>query len=196
MLLKEGKQMNKNILIVGVGGQGTLLASRILGQLAVNKGLDCKLSEVHGMSQRGGSVVTNVKIADKVLSPIIGLNDADIILAFEQLEAIRYTNYLKKGGVIVVNTQKIMPMPVIIGARDYPENIISELEKRCNVVAVNALDIANEIGSVKCVNVVMIGALAKQLGLSFEEIDEALKQTIKPNLYELNRKALEKGYNL
>ena len=122
--------MNKSILIVGVGGQGTLLASRILGQLAVNKGLDCKLSEVHGMSQRGGSVVTNVKIADKVLSPIIGLNDADIILAFEQLEAIRYTNYLKKGGVIVVNTQKIMPMPVIIGARDYPENIISELEKR------------------------------------------------------------------
>ena len=196
MLLKEERVMNKSILIVGVGGQGTLLASRILGQLAVNKGLDCKLSEVHGMSQRGGSVVTNVKIADKVLSPIIGLNDADIILAFEQLEAIRYTNYLKKGGVIVVNTQKIMPMPVIIGARDYPDNIIPELEKRCKVVAVNALDIANEIGSVKCVNVVMIGALAKQLGLSFEEIDEALKQTIKPNLYELNRKALEKGYNL
>ena len=196
MLFKEERVMNKSILIVGVGGQGTLLASRILGQLAVNKGLDCKLSEVHGMSQRGGSVVTNVKIADKVLSPIIGLNDADIILAFEQLEAIRYTNYLKKGGVIVVNTQKIMPMPVIIGARDYPDNIIPELEKRCKVVAVNALDIANEIGSVKCVNVVMIGALAKQLGLSFEEIDEALKQTIKPNLYELNRNALEKGYNL
>ena len=196
MLLKEERVMNKNILIVGVGGQGTLLASRILGQLAVDKGLDCKLSEVHGMSQRGGSVVTNVKIADKVLSPIIGLNDADIILAFEQLEAIRYTNYLKKGGVIVVNTQKIMPMPVIIGARDYPDNIIPELEKRCKVVSVNALDIANEIGSVKCVNVVMIGALAKQLGLSFDEIDNALKQTIKPNLYELNRKALEKGYNL
>lgn len=196
MLLKEERVMNKNILIVGVGGQGTLLASRILGQLAVDKGLDCKLSEVHGMSQRGGSVVTNVKIADKVLSPIIGLNDADIILAFEQLEAIRYTNYLKKGGVIVVNTQKIMPMPVIIGARDYPEDIILELEKRCRVVAVNALDIANEIGSVKCVNVVMIGALAKQLGLSFDDIDNALKQTIKPNLYELNRKALEKGYNL
>ncbi len=188
--------MNKNILIVGVGGQGTLLASRILGQLAVDKNLDCKLSEVHGMSQRGGSVVTNVKIADKVLSPIIGLNDADIILAFEQLEAIRYTNYLKKGGVIVVNTQKIMPMPVIIGAREYPNNIIDELKARCNVVAVDALDIANEIGSVKCVNVIMIGALAKQLGLSFEEIDSALKKTIKPALYELNRKALERGYNL
>ena len=187
--------MNKNILIVGVGGQGTLLASRILGQLAVDKNLDCKLSEVHGMSQRGGSVVTNVKIADKVLSPIIGLNDADIILAFEQLEAIRYTNYLKKGGVIIVNTQKIMPMPVITGAREYPNDILEELEKRCKVIAVDALKIANELGSVKCVNVIMIGALAKQLGLSFEDVDSALQKTIKPALYELNRKALEAGYN-
>ena len=189
--------MRTNILIVGVGGQGTLLASRILGTLAVNKNLDCKLSEVHGMSQRGGSVVTNVKIADKVLSPIIGLGDADIILAFEQLEAIRYTNYLKKGGIIVVNTQQIMPMPVITGAREYPGNILEELDKRCGkLIAVDALEIAKEIGSVKSVNVVMIGALAKQLGISFDEIDNALKQTIKPALYELNKAALEKGYNI
>lgn len=190
--------MKANILIVGVGGQGTLLASRILGALADIEGSDCKLSEIHGMSQRGGSVVTNVKIAPKVTSPIIGLRDADIILAFEKLEALRYTNYLKeKGGVIVVNEQEILPMPVITGARKYPENIIGELEKRADrVIALDALKIAEEVGNLKTVNVIMIGALAKNLGVPFDRIDAALKAAVKPKLYDINRTALERGYNL
>lgn len=189
--------MKANILIVGVGGQGTLLASRILGALAALDGSDCKLSEIHGMSQRGGSVVTNVKIAPKVTSPIIGLRDADIILAFEKLEALRYTNYLKEGGTIVVNEQEILPMPVITGVRKYPENIVSELEKRAGkVIAVDAIAIAEELGNVKTVNVIMIGALAKSLGIPFEQIDAALKAAVKPKLYDMNRAALERGYNL
>ncbi len=186
-----------NILIVGVGGQGTLLASRILGSLAEQAGCDCKLSEIHGMSQRGGSVVTNVKIADKVTSPIIGLRDADIILAFEQLEALRYTNYLKKGGTIIVNNQKILPMPVITGARQYPEGIVDALKERAGKVkVVNALEIAQKIGNPKGVNVVMLGALTKSLDCTFSEIDLALKAAVKPKLYDINRNALLEGYNL
>lgn len=189
--------MKSNILIVGVGGQGTLLASRILGALAALKGDDCKLSEIHGMSQRGGSVVTNVKIAPKVQSPIIGLRDADIILAFEKLEALRYTNYLKEGGTIVVNSQEILPMPCITGAREYPRNIEDELKARAGkVICVNALQIAEEIGNLKCVNVVMIGALAKNLGIGFDDIAAALKAAVKPKLYDINLVALTKGYNL
>ena len=187
--------MKSNILIVGVGGQGTLLASRILGALAEGEGSDCKLSEVHGMSQRGGSVVTHVKIAPEVASPSVGLGDADIILAFEELEALRYTDFLKKGGTVVVNTQQILPMPVITGARKYPENIIGELKARAGkVIDVDAAAVAEEIGNMKTVNVVMIGALARSLGVSFEAIDAALKATVKPKLYDINRVALEKGY--
>lgn len=186
-----------NILIVGVGGQGTLLASRILGALADLTGNDCKLSEVHGMSQRGGSVVTNVKIAPKVTSPIVGLRDADVILAFEKLEALRYTNYLKEGGTIIVNNQEILPMPVITGVRKYPEGIVEALEQRAGkVVVVPAYDIANEIGNPKGANVVMIGALAKSLDVPFSQMDSALKQAVKPKLYEINSLALKKGYDL
>lgn len=188
--------MKANILIVGVGGQGTLLASRILGALAAIKGSDCKLSEVHGMSQRGGSVVTHVKIAPTVTSPIIGLRDADIVLAFEELEALRYTDFLRQGGTIVVNTQKILPMPVITGARKYPENIIGELEKSAGkVIAVDALSAAEKLGELRAVNVVMLGTLARELGVAFEDIDAALRATVKPKLYEINRRALECGYN-
>lgn len=187
--------MKANILIVGVGGQGTLLASRILGALADINGDDCKLSEIHGMSQRGGSVVTNVKIDKKVKSPIIGLNDADIILAFEKLEALRYIGHLKDGGAVVVNNQEILPMPVIIGAREYPQNIEAELEKRAaEVVEIDALSIAETLGNVKTVNVIMIGALAKRLNVSFADIAEALKRTVKPAVFEINLKALERGY--
>lgn len=185
-----------NILIVGVGGQGTLLASRILGKLAEITGNDCKLSEVHGMSQRGGSVVTNVKIAPKVTSPIVGLRDADIIIAFEKLEALRYTNYLKEGGTILVNNQEILPMPVITGARKYPDNIEEEIKKAGKTVIVNAYEIAESIGNPRGVNVVMLGALAACLDIPFELIDEALKCAVKPKLYDVNRKALENGYNI
>ena len=181
--------MKANILIVGVGGQGTLLASRVLGALAEIEGSDCKLSEVHGMSQRGGSVVTHVKIAPEVMSPIVGVGDADVILAFEELEALRYINYLKKGGTVVVNTQRIL------GARKYPEDILDELNARAGkVVAVDALAVAEELGELRSVNVVMLGALAAHLGVPFKSMDAALKAAVKPKLYEINRRALERGY--
>ncbi|MDD4839953.1 MAG: indolepyruvate oxidoreductase subunit beta [Clostridia bacterium] len=186
-----------NILIVGVGGQGTLLASRIIGQLAVELGLDCKLSEVHGMAQRGGSVVTHAKLAQKVDSPIIALHDADIIVSFEKLEALRYTNFLKEDGVIVVNNQEILPMPVIIGAKEYPQNIIAELEKTTKkVVVVDALKIAEELGNTKTVNVIILGVLAKNLGIEMEIMVKALQKCVKPNFFEINKIALEKGYEI
>lgn len=187
--------MKSNILIVGVGGQGTLLASRILGTLAERLGSDCKLSEVHGMSQRGGSVVTHVKIAPEVASPIVGLGDADVILAFEELEALRYINYLKEGGTVLVNTQRILPMPVITGARKYPENILSELKARAGrVYALDAAAEAEAAGSLKSVNVVMIGALARVLGVDIADAEAALKAAVKPKFYDINRIALGRGY--
>ena len=187
--------MKSNILIVGVGGQGTLLASRILGALAERLGSDCKLSEVHGISQRGGSVVTHVKIAPEVASPIVGLGDADVILAFEELEALRYINYLKEGGTVLVNTQRILPMPVITGARKYPENILSELKARAGrVYALDAAAEAEAAGSLKSVNVVMIGALARVLGVDIADAEAALKAAVKPKFYDINRIALGRGY--
>jgi indolepyruvate ferredoxin oxidoreductase beta subunit len=154
--------MNKKVMIVGVGGQGTLLASRILGNTVINEGFDVKVSEVHGMSQRGGSVVTYVKYGDKVFSPIIGKGEADIILAFEMLEAYRALPYLKKGGKIIVNTQKIDPMPVITGAMEYPENIENTLSEKADVTFIDALELAQKAGNFKAVNVVLIGVMAKK----------------------------------
>lgn len=188
--------MDINILIVGVGGQGTLLASRILGQIATIMDKDCKLSEVHGMAQRGGSVVTHVKIADKVNTPIIGLKEADILLAFEQLEALRYLDYLKDDGCAVVNTQKIAPMPVITGAREYPQDIIEKIKKRIkNAVFLDAVSKAEELGNIKTVNVIMIGALIKRLGIDINIAKQALQATVKEKFLDLNIKALEIGYN-
>lgn len=186
-----------NILIVGVGGQGTLLASRIIGTIAQELGLDCKLSEVHGMAQRGGSVVTHAKIAEKVSSPIIALHDADIIVAFEKLEALRYTNFLKEDGTIVVNNQEILPMPVITGTMDYPQDVVGELKKRAKkVIVIDALKIAEEVGNEKTVNVIMLGALAKHLGISKVVVLSALKKCVKPKFFSVNEIALEKGYEI
>lgn len=184
-----------NILIVGVGGQGTLLASVLLGNLALNKGYDVKLSEVHGMAQRGGSVVTHVKIAkDHVNSPLIELGDADMIIAFEELEAYRWLPYLKKDGVMYVNTQQIMPMPVILKQADYPEHIIDTLEKRASSVkAFDALKIAEECGSVKAVNVVLLGAASKALPFDDKEWLEVIEKYVKPKFVELNKKAFAMG---
>ena len=151
-----------SVMIVGVGGQGSLLASKLLGRLLVDEGYDVKVSEVHGMSQRGGSVVTYVRFGDKVYSPIITDGEADIIISFEKLEAGRYANYLKKDGKIVVNTQQIDPMPVIIGATEYPENVLEELTaKGVSVDALDALSLAVEAGSSKAVNIVLMGKAAK-----------------------------------
>ena len=157
--------MNKSVMIVGVGGQGTLLASRILGDAMMDQGYDVKVSEVHGMSQRGGSVVTYVRYGDKVYSPIIETGEADIVLAFEQLEAARFLPYLKAGGTVVTSTQKIDPMPVVTGEKEYPQGLLSEMEEKgVNVLAVDALKLAEEAGSQKAVNVVLIGAMAQRLG--------------------------------
>ncbi len=184
-----------NIMIVGVGGQGTLLASRILGNAVISHGYDVKVSEVHGMSQRGGSVVTYVKYGDAVSSPIIGEGEADIILAFELLEAYRALPSLKKGGRMIVNTQKINPMPVITGAAEYPADIESKLAAKIDLTAVDALALAKEAGSIKAVNVVLIGLLAKNTSISYEDWIQTIKETVPPKFLEINLKAFELGYN-
>lgn len=185
----------KSVMIVGVGGQGTLLASRLLGAAMVAEGYDVKVSEVHGMSQRGGSVVTYVRYGEKVYSPIIEEGEADIVLAFEQLEAARYLPYLKKGGVVVVNTQKMDPMPVVTGSTTYPEGLLEDMEKKgARVLALDALSLAEEAGSAKAVNVVLIGAMAKSLGGEQEVWLKAIEETVPAKFLEMNRKAFALGW--
>lgn len=188
--------MNKKIMIVGVGGQGTLLASRILGNTVINEGYDVKVSEVHGMSQRGGSVVTYVKYGDKVYSPIIDRGEADIILAFEMLEAYRAMPYLKDGGKMIVNTQKIDPMPVITGATEYPENIGNKLSEKLDIQLVDALSLAEEAGNFKAVNVVLIGVMAKSTDIPYEKWIETIKTTVPPKFLDVNLAAFNLGYKL
>ena len=163
----------KSIMIVGVGGQGTLLASRILGSVLGTAGYEVKVSEVHGMSQRGGSVVTYIRYGEKVYSPVIEKGQADMIVSFEQLEAARYVSYLKKDGTIITNTQKISPMPVITGAAEYPDGIIDKIKAMgINIIAVDALSAAEKAGSARAVNVVLMGVLSKVLPLSLIHISE------------------------
>lgn len=186
--------MTKNILIVGIGGQGTLLASRILGSVLLESGYDVKLSEVHGMSQRGGSVVTYVRYGEKVYSPIIEKGQADVILAFELLEAYRALPYLKRGGTLIVNDQKIDPMPVITGAMDYPENIAGKLSAVCDTVLVDALSVAQNAGTGKAVNVALIGVLASQSEIEYEKWVTAIEKCVPAKFLEMNLKAFEAGY--
>ena len=184
-----------NIMIVGVGGQGTLLASRILGAAALRAGKQVKLSEVHGMSQRGGSVVTYVKYGDRVDSPVIEKGEADMIIAFEELEAYRSLPYLKKGGVMIVNTQKTNPMPVITGAMSYPEHITETIkEKGITIITCDALDLAKKAGNIKAVNVALIGVMAKNSPLSKEIWEGALTDAVPAKFLELNQKAFALGY--
>ncbi len=185
-----------NIMIVGVGGQGTLLASRILGNAVIHQGYDVKVSEVHGMSQRGGSVVTYVKFGEKVYSPIIGEGEADIILAFELLEAYRALPALKTGGRLIVNDQRINPMPVITGAAQYPDDILGKLSAKVNTTAVDALALASEAGSIKAVNVVLIGVLAASTDIPKEEWVETIRATVPPKFLAINLAAFERGYTL
>ena len=186
---------NTNILIVGVGGQGTLLASVLLGNLALSKGYDVKLSEVHGMAQRGGSVVTHVKISEDIVnSPLIEEGDADVIIAFEELEAYRWLPYLKKGGTMYVNTQQWLPMPVVLGQAEYPDNIAEVLEANAGKVkAFDALQIAENCGSVKAVNVVLLGAASKDLPFDEEAWTKVIEENVKPKFIDLNKKAFEMG---
>ncbi len=186
----------KNIMIVGVGGQGTLLASKLLGKLLSLKGYDVKVSEVHGMSQRGGSVVTYVRYGDRVYSPVIDKGEADLIISFELLEAARWTEYLKKDGMIVTNLQQINPMPVITGAASYPE----ELEKKMrdagiNIDAFNALEIAERAGSSKAVNMVLMGRVSKYFDFTEETWLEAIEHSVKEKFIDMNKKAFHLGRN-
>ena len=183
-----------NIMIVGVGGQGSLLASKLLGRLLVDEGYDVKVSEVHGMSQRGGSVVTYVKCADKVYSPIIDKGEADFIVSFEKLEAARYASCLAKDGKIIVNTQQMDPMPVITGAAEYPEDILDTLTaKGLHVDSMDALALAEEAGSSKAVNIVLMGRLSKYFDISEEKWLCAIEKSVKPQFVEINTKAFELG---
>ena len=186
--------MEVSIMIVGVGGQGTLLASRILGNLALTLGYDVKVSEVHGMSQRGGSVVTYVKYGDTVHSPIIDPGGADLILAFEELEAYRYLPYLKKGGRIICNSQNIDPMPVITGAMQYPTEIIEKIkEKGVDIIPIDASKLAMEAGNIKTVNVALIGLLSKSMDIPEEQWEEAIRQTVPQKALDVNLKAFQLG---
>lgn len=186
--------MTKNIMIVGVGGQGSLLASKMLGQLLLSQGYDVKVSEVHGMSQRGGSVVTYVRYGEKVYSPIIDKGTADFIISFEKLEAARWVPYLKKGGKIIMSTQEIDPMPVIIGAAQYPENLVEKMkEAGADVDAIDALDLAMQAGSSKAVNLVLMGRLSKYFDATQEAWMEALEACVPAKFLELNKKAFSLG---
>ena len=186
-----------NILIAGVGGQGTLLTSKILGTLAQAAGYDVKVSEVHGMAQRGGSVVTFVKMAEKVNTPILEYGEADVLLAFEQLEALRYAAYVKEGGTILANTQKISPMPVVMGKQPYPDDIIGKLRQRNAVVfSVNALEKALKAGNSKAVNTVMLGALSSIMDIEDALWLDALKQCVPAKLLDVNLKAFGEGREL
>ena len=186
---------NLNIVIIGVGGQGTLLSSRILGHIAGSLGADVKVSEVHGMSQRGGSVVTYVRMAKKVHSALVEQKGADYILAFEQLEALRALPYLKDGGTMLVNTQKILPMPVITGISEYPEGIIESLQKEANVYAIDALLLAREAGNEKTVNTVLMGALAARLSYPKQFWIDALLEIVPERFIKANLAAFELGFN-
>lgn len=185
----------KNIMIVGVGGQGTLLASKLFGHVLMQQGYDVKVSEVHGMSQRGGSVVTYVRFGDKVYSPVIDKGEADYILSFEKLEALRWIEYLKIGGQIITNTQEVDPMPVITGAAQYPDNIVEKLESAgAKVDAKDFLSIAEQAGSAKAVNIVLMGRLSKYFeDIPYEVWDKAIDEIVPEKYRELNHKALKLG---
>lgn len=186
----------KNIMIVGVGGQGTLLTSRILGGLMIQAGYDVKLSEVHGMAQRGGSVVTFVRYGDKVYEPIVEEGQADILIAFERLEALRYADFLKKDGVLIVNDQRIDPMPVLIGNASYPENIVENLEKEYRIIRVDAMNEAKTLGNSKVFNIVVLGSAAQHMEFSKEDWYRVIEKTVPPKTIEINKKAFDAGYTL
>ena len=186
----------KSIMIVGVGGQGSLLASRLLGNVLLAQGFDVKVSEVHGMSQRGGSVVTYVKYGDKVYSPVIEQGEADAVISFEQLEAARWLPYLKKGGHLITSTQKIDPMPVITGAMEYPEDIIKKISYLgVDITAVDALKLAEEAGNSKASNVVLMGVVSTKMDFDDKLWQDAIEQCVPEKFLELNKKAFELGKN-
>jgi indolepyruvate ferredoxin oxidoreductase beta subunit len=186
----------KNILIVGVGGQGTLLTSRILGGITTAAGYDVKLSEVHGMSQRGGSVVTYVRYGENVAEPIVEEGQADVLIAFERLEALRYAHFLKKDGVIIANDQRIDPITVVTGQAEYPENILENLSESHKVISVDAMEEARKLGNTKVFNTIIIGVAAKHMDFEHDAWVQVIKATVPPKTIDINLQAFEVGYNL
>ena len=184
----------KSILLVGVGGQGTILASKILTQGLIENGYDVKMSEVHGMSQRSGSVSTQVRFGAKVYSPIIGEGTADLLVSFEEMEAARYAKYLKKDGKIVVNTYRIPSMPILSGSRTYPEHIVESLSEQVPTMSLDATKIATDLGNPKSANVVLLGALIKAIGMTDIDWKAIIAKAVKPKFIEVNQKAFDAGF--
>ena len=187
---------SKNIMIVGVGGQGTLLTSRILGKLAINAGYDVKLSEVHGMAQRGGSVVTFVRYGDKVNEPIVEEGQADVLIAFERLEALRYLHFLKRDGVVIVNDWRIDPITVVTGVAAYPEDVIETLKEKRRAIVVEATAESKKLGAPKPLNNIVLGAAARHMGFEKEDWLRVIETTVPPKTIEVNKQAFEIGYAL
>ncbi len=189
--------MNKSIILVGVGGQGTITTSSILSKGLIENGFDVKMSEIHGMSQRGGTVVTQIKYGEKVYSPIIGDGEADLIVSFEKLEALRALPYLKEGGIIVTDNREIYPMPVLTGEAEYPEDAIEQLKAVVpKVIVVEAAKVAEELGNVKAQNIVLLGALVKQLGIDGIDWKGIVAKSVPAKTVDLNLAAFDKGYNM
>ena len=186
----------KNILFVGVGGQGTILASKILSEGLVGAGYDVKMSEIHGMAQRGGSVSTQVRYGSKVHSPIIGIGQADILVAFEAMEAMRYLEFLKVGGKILVNDYKIPSAPILTGKQEYPENVIDIIKEKADVTVINAASIAEKIGNPKTMNIVLLGGLVKAMELDSIDWEKVICKIVKEKFVEINIKALNEGKKL
>ena len=188
------EKKTKNIMIVGVGGQGTLLTSRILGGIMESAGYDVKISEVHGMAQRGGSVVTFVRYGENVAEPIVEEGQADILIAFERLEALRYAHFVKPDGVFIINDQRIDPMPVVTGNAEYPENIIEELKKDHTVYSTDAMGEAKKLGNQRVFNNIILGLAARHMDFSKEDWLKVIEEKVPPKTVEINKKAFLAGY--
>lgn len=183
----------KNILLVGVGGQGTILASKILSYALLEAGYDVKMSEVHGMAQRGGSVTTQIRFGKKVYAPIIGKGEADIIVSFEKMEAVRWIEFLKPDGKIVVNDYEIPSAPVLIGKAEYPEGVLETLKENVDTTIFKAADIAKQLGNIKTMNIVLLGALVKAMGIVDLDWNAAIKSNVKEQLVDININAFNQG---
>ncbi len=183
----------KSILLVGVGGQGTILAGNILSTALLEAGYDVKVSEIHGMSQRGGSVSTQIRYGKKVHSPVIGRGQSDILIAFEAMEALRYLEFLKPEGKVVVNDYKIPSAPILMGKADYPENVIEILKEKASTSVIDAAKIAQELGNMKVMNVVLLGALAKAMDLTDIDWEGVIRNTVKKEFIDINIEAFKRG---
>ncbi len=183
----------RTIVLAGVGGQGTILVSRVLTTALIDAGYDVKMSEIHGMAQRGGSVSTTVRYGKKVDAPLVGKGEADILVAFEQMEAVRHSSILKKDGIIVVNDYKIMPLPVASGAAEYPDNYIEALSKAFRVIAFNAGEAAMALGNARVMNIIMLGAMVEAFEMEQFDWDSALAKQVPQKFLDINRRAFEAG---